>query len=513
MTEKGHFDSFVSVHVAYVGYQFAKDRLKLGILPIERPAAVGPVTRIERLDRIMSVPSHLSPGDDITENLLFALKHEGTNLSLIAAASVHLEPGKLLAKLREVPNGAYIRKLCLLWEVFTGRLLEDLPAQVGGVIAPLFDPGIYITAKNGPRDKRWRVELNGLGNWDYCPTIARTPALEALLAQDLLSEVRAFFQEFPQATLDRVLAWAYLDETRSSYAIEGETPSGNKAEAFVKLLRKAEERQPLNEEYLITLQNAAMVNTWALEPSFRQTQNYLSNGLRGAAGVTYVPPPAELLPSLIDGQAKLADGSLAEGLPPLLRAALVSFGFVFTHPFLDGNGRLSRFLAHYTLCQSGALSNGYILPLSTAMKRNESAYLAALQSFSAPARELWQVNWLDADAFSFEFRGHSSIYRYFDATRLCEFTCAMAQESLRHDLRAEVEFLHCYDRVLREVNAHYDIDGSTLSKLIRMALSNGGTLSTHRRKQLAPALPVEVFTFIEERVQQAQTALAPQSPE
>jgi Fic/DOC family len=222
-----------------------------------------------------------------------------------------------------------------------------------------------------------------------------------------------------------------------------------------------------------------------------------------------VPPPAELLPSLIDGQAKLADGRLADGLHPLLRAALVSFGFVFAHPFLDGNGRLSRFLAHYTLCQSGALSSGYILPLSTAMKRNESAYLAALQSFSVPARELWQVNWLDADSFTFDFRGHSSIYRYFDATRLCEFTYAMAQESLRHDLRAEIEFLHCYDRVLREVNALYDIDGTTLSKLIRMTLSNGGTLSKLRRKQFAPALPVEVFTYIEERVREAQTALAP----
>jgi hypothetical protein len=499
--------------MAYVGYQFVKDRLKLGILPIERPAAVGPVTRIERRDRAISVPSHLSPGEEVTENLLFALKHEGTNLSLIAAASVHLEPGQLLAKLRELPNGSYIRKLCLLWEVFTGRQLEDLPAQVGGIIAPLFDPDIYVTTKNGPRDKRWRVELNGLGNWDYCPTIMRTPALEALLAQDLLSEVHAFFQEFPQETLDRVLAWAYLDETRSSYAIEGETPSGNKAETFVKLLRKAEERRPLDEEYLITLQNAAMVNDWAREASFRQTQNHLSNGLRGAAGVTYVPPPADLLASLIAGQAKLADGRLAEGLDPLLRAALISFGFVFAHPFMDGNGRLSRFLAHYTLCQSGALKNGYILPLSTAMKRNESAYLAALQSFSAPARELWQVNWLDADAFTFDFRGHPSIYRYFDATKPCEFTCAMAQESLRHDLRAEVEFLHCYDRVLREVDALYDIDGSTLSKLIRMALSNGGSLSKHRRKQFGPALPAEVFDFIEERVKQAQAALAPQIQE
>lgn len=38
-----------------------------------------------------------------------------------------------------------------------------------------------------------------------------------------------------------------------------------------------------------------------------------------------------------------------DGLDPLAHAALVSFAFVFLHPFMDGNGRLSRFLLHHCL--------------------------------------------------------------------------------------------------------------------------------------------------------------------
>jgi len=35
----------------------------------------------------------------------------------------------------------------------------------------------------------------------------------------------------------------------------------------------------------------------------------------------------------------------------LVRAAVVSFAFVFIHPFMNGNGRLSRFLIHHCLGQ------------------------------------------------------------------------------------------------------------------------------------------------------------------
>lgn len=147
---------------------------------------------------------------------------------------------------------------------------------------------------------------------------------------------------------------------------------------------------------------------------------------------------------MIESIGRLASGALCPELDPLVRAALVSFGFVFVHPFNNGNGRLSRFLAHYALCQSGALPDGLILPLSTAMKRNEQDYLKALKSFSQPARGLWRVQWIDGQDFTFEFQGDPAIYRYWDATECVTFLARMALDALRTDLSAEVQFLACY---------------------------------------------------------------------
>ena len=483
-----------------VGYQYVLERLGLPVLPLSGPAAVRGVTRIEHLGTGLAVPASMAPGPDLVSHLLFALKHEGTNLPLLTAACEHLEPGQLLQALRAAPQGRYIRKLCMLWEASTGRQLEDLPAGLGGPTHPVFDPDRYITTATRKRDRRWHITFNGLGDWSFCPTVRRTPELAELLAADPLGQVREFLEDVPQQQIERVLAWAYLHETRSSYEIEGERPPGNKTEAFAALLRKASERHTLDEARLVELQNAAVTSPLAREMSFRTTQNYLTDGTPGARGVTYVPPPPCMLDSLIAGMSKLANLETATDLDPLIRAALVSFGFVFAHPFGDGNGRLSRYLAHYALCQSGALPDGTILPLSTAMRRNEAEYLRALRSFSAPARELWKVQWIDAHDYSFEFLGHEAVYRCFDATDCVTFLCRMALEALRRDLRAEVTFLSCYDQVVREVNDRFDVAGSTLQKLIVMAYDNGGTLSKHRRQQFADRVEPAAMDFIEERM-------------
>jgi hypothetical protein len=483
----------------YVGYRRVQDQLRLAVLPVERPAVVGPVTRVEPRETSLAIPRALSPVDTPINHLLFALKHEGTNLALLASACRKLEPASLLEHLRRTPTGAYIRKLCMLWERFTEGQLEDLPAGLGGVPSPLFDPTLYLTSTT-VRDKRWRIDWNGLGAWAYCPTVRRTPHVESWLASDFLAEVRQYLNDCPKEKLERVLAWAYVHETRSSYALEGEVPPTGKTEAFAALLRQAYQRSALTEEHYVELQNAAVTGTLAKEATFRFRQNYLSNGAPGALGVTYLPPPAALVPELIHEISRMANLEITADLDPVTRAALVSFGFVFVHPFIDGNGRLSRFLAHYALCQSRALPNGYILPLSTAMKRNEAAYLKALQSFSQPARRLWTVTWLDAEDFEFTFNGDEAIYRYWDATLCVEFMGEMGREALRKDLRDEVEFLNCHDQVTREVNQEYDVAGSTLSKLIVMIHQNGGVLSKHRRKQFADQVDSAALDFIEARV-------------
>jgi hypothetical protein len=491
-----------------VGYARLREQLNLGTLPVTRPAVVRPVTRIDAMAEELSIPARSAPGDGLIEQILFALKHEGTDLAQLAAICAHVPGGDLLAALRAQPTGGYLRKLCYLWERFTGQPLEDLPPEVGGTAYPLFDPQKYLTAP-GTRDSRWRIDFNGLGDFDHCPTVRLTPEIQQCLARDPLGDAMDYLKSFAPTQLERVLGWAYLSETRSSYALEGEAPGGNKAEAFAQVLRHAHVPHDLTEEYLAGLQNVVMPNAFSREASFRTRQNYLANSVPGAAGVTYVPPPQDEVLSLMRGIDRLANGKLGPAIPPLVRATLVSFGFVFVHPFLDGNGRLSRFLAHYTLCQSGALPNGHILPLSIAMKRNEAGYLAALTSFSRPARELWNVTWLDGDEFQFEFRGHPAIYHYWDATDSVRFMYRMADETLRHDLHGEVEFLTAYDATIRAVDERFDVPGSTLSKLIRMAWSNGCTISQNRRRQFEGIVQPEVFDFIETRLREFRNPSGP----
>jgi hypothetical protein len=43
-------------------------------------------------------------------------------------------------------------------------------------------------------------------------------------------------------------------------------------------------------------------------------------------------------------------------IEPVVAAAVASFGFVFIHPFSDGNGRIHRLLIHYMLSRAGFTS-------------------------------------------------------------------------------------------------------------------------------------------------------------
>ncbi|WP_332765847.1 Fic family protein [Pseudomonas koreensis] len=478
-----------------VGYAHLRDSLKLRAFTPKRIAMVKPVTRITLIGECLAVPGAVAPMQGSTlEHILFALKHEGINLCILAQALEYVDAKELLRELGRSPNGVFIRKACFLWESFTGKELKYSVPVRGSVVA-LFDPKRYVT---GPaiRNSRWRVDFNGLGSLRYCATVERTAKLQELLDLDIIGRARNFMATLPPEMMDRAISWAYLHETRDSFAIEKEEPSEEKSQRFVRLLRQAHERTELSEDYLVELQNSTVSNPFDKAVLFRHEQNHLHNGLRGAAGVSYVPPAAQLCRELMDDLMAFANHS-AKQVDPLIAASVVAFGFVFLHPFMDGNGRLSRFLIHQILCQSGALQNGLLLPVSVAMKHEESSYLEALKEFSKPAREFWNVTWLDSDQLTFDFIGHDAIYQFWDATQCAEFTLQMALRALEVELREETEFLEKYDFVIKAVNDRFDVRGSDLSKLVMMCLDNEGKVSKHRRKQFQYSVPEEVFNYIE----------------
>lgn len=86
---------------ARIGYEFLLSRIPLRMPPLERPAQVRPVTRIERISDLLAVPRQVAPAEDasLLEHVLFALKHEDTRLGILHEA------------LKQVPADGLVRSL------------------------------------------------------------------------------------------------------------------------------------------------------------------------------------------------------------------------------------------------------------------------------------------------------------------------------------------------------------------------------------------------------------------
>jgi fido (protein-threonine AMPylation protein) len=477
-------------------------------------ARVAAVNSLQRLpEGALLVPAKLAPGEDWLSQALFAIKHEGVRLDFLRLAMRQVSEEALRSAFLATPNGGYVRKLCFLWEVEHQRPIGGLdePA-ISAAYVPMFDPAAYMTGASR-RHARWRVDFNGLGDLSFCPVVRKTPAIEQALQQDVLAEASAFAASIGQQMLERALSWAYLSETEGSFAIEGEVPSQDKTALFARLLQRAHDKRPLTEAYLVELQNATITNPFDKAVQFRTEQNRLQGHALGAAGVTYVPPAPELGAELMQHVLELANQRPAH-MDALAHAAAVSFAFVFVHPFMDGNGRLSRFLIHHCLGQSGLLPVGFLLPISVAMKKHEEQYLQALTAFSKPARGLCDVRWAGDDHYSYEWNPDADIwFRFMDLTEGVAFTLAMARAALDMHLRQEVEFLNLFDAVSREINGRHDLRSSDLSTLIITAFQNGGRLSNNRRSRFAERVQPQVMDDIEAEVSKRMPSASPTQQE
>ncbi|PIQ37963.1 MAG: hypothetical protein COW59_04370, partial [Lysobacterales bacterium CG17_big_fil_post_rev_8_21_14_2_50_64_11] len=161
-----------------VGYEHLRQHLRLSAFAPPRPALVKPVLRIDASDRFIAVPAAMAPSsDDLLGHVLFALKHEGTDLQILAEALPHLDAAQLVAALRATPSGRYLRIAGFLWESLLGRQLDGLPTLVGATV-PVFDPQRYVTAP-GPRSSRWRSTATRCRAPRACSTASSCGSLPA----------------------------------------------------------------------------------------------------------------------------------------------------------------------------------------------------------------------------------------------------------------------------------------------------------------------------------------------
>ena len=84
---------------------------------------------------------------------------------------------------------------------------------------------------------------------------------------------------------------------------------------------------------------------------YRKTQVVVKNAQTGE--ITFRPPPAVEVPFLVADFLSWANLATADTVHPALKAGLVHYELVRIHPFLDGNGRVSRAVATLVLFMEG----------------------------------------------------------------------------------------------------------------------------------------------------------------
>jgi hypothetical protein len=438
-------------------------------------------------------PARYLRGSGWRDHLVFALKHEGINLEVLAALFQRLPRGELETFISKVPTGRYNRLVWFLYEWLTGQRL-GIPDLKQGNYVEVLDPGLWYALRRdmgAEAVRRQRIINNLPGTPAYCPMVRRTEVLTAFEAERLDDRAREQLQRFPEEVIYRAIQYLYVKETRSSYEIEHLQPDQRRMGRFVELLRRGGELSCFSVEELVTIQQATVEERYA-SAGLREHQNYVGQNLGpGRELVHYVPPRPEDLPALMDGWINCCRRMMAGGIHPMVTATIAGFGFVFLHPFEDGNGRLHRFLIHHVLSARGFTPRGMIFPVSAIMLKQMPAYDAALASYS---REIMQhVEHGMNEAGEVQVTNATvSFYRFPDMTYLAEQLFAFVRDTIEMEFAAEIEFLAAFDTARRLMRDVVDMPDRRMDLFIRQCLQGGGSLSKNRRKQFTELTDQEV---------------------
>ncbi|MNT16010.1 Fic/DOC family protein [compost metagenome] len=196
---------------------------------------------------------------------------------------------------------------------------------------------------------------------------------------------------------------------------------------------------------------------------------------------------------MMEGLAQVAGLIRTKAAHPLVIAACVAFGFVYIHPFYDGNGRLHRFLIHHLLRQAGVTPEGVVLPVSASMLKNLPVYAGLLKDYSAPRTGL--LNYvLDADSDTILIKSPQPYWLYasFDATALCEFVFECIQQCVEEDLALEIRYLKAFDASVARIEGWLDLRQARLTNLIDLVVQNHGELSNRKRAKFTELSDAEI---------------------
>ena len=423
-------------------------------------------------------PRHAPPAD-LEGHLTFALKYEGLDLGVLKRLFTTVSSSEIEAIVKAKPTGGYSRRIWFLYEWLLGTTL-DIPDAGKAAYEPVVDIE-QQWAVLGENSARHRVRNNLPGTPEFCPMVFRTKTLEEFAALDLAHRAQEVVANVPKDILARTAAFLLLKDSKSSYAIEGERPPHARIQRWGRAIGEAG-RRSIELDELLRLQAIVIGDARFVKLGLREEGGFVGEYDRE----TPIPIPDHIsarpedLRSLINGMVAF-DRAGSPNLDAVIAAAVLAFGFVNVHPFVDGNGRIHRYLIHHVLAQRGFNPDGVVFPVSAAILARIDRYRTVLEDYSR--RLLPVIDWAPTPENNVKVLNDTGdFYRFFDATPHAEFLYACVRQTIEEDLPREAEFLKRYDRFRANIGTIVDMPGRTIDLLFRFLHQNAGRLSRRARK-------------------------------
>ncbi len=425
-------------------------------------------------------PKHV-PENTLYGHLLFALKYEPLDLYVLKTLFKTTKKTAIETIIRQGPIGVYRRKIWFLYEWLMDIKLDIPDLKIGNYV-DLLDPSLQYPGStvNSPRH---RIRNNLPGTKDFCPLIRRIAALEKHIRARYQEKARKLNKSIHKDLLRRSAAFLLLKDSKASFSIEGESPSASRAQRWAKVIGQAGEH-PLTMHELIRLQKIIIMDTRFTKLGWRKEGGFVGEHDRS----TGTPMPDHIscswqdVKSLMNGLITAWEKIQKSNLDPVLAAASIAFGFVFIHPFADGNGRLHRYLIHHILAQMDFALKASVFPVSAAMLEKVEKYKATLESYSIPRLDL--IKWEETSSHNIKVMNDTKdLYSYFDATKQAEFLYDCIQHTVDDIIPHEVRYLQNYDRMRAFVQDKLEMPDSKTALLIRFLEQGHGELSGRARKK------------------------------
>lgn len=444
----------------------------------------------------MFTPRH-KPEDTLYGHLIFALKYEGINLTVLSALFQTVEAHELESIIRSEPTGSYSRRLWFLWEWLRGEEL-NIPAATTGNFVPVVNGKIQY-AGAPIQSRRHRVNNNLPGTREFCPLIRITDKLERFIGQDLSATAAEHIGQAHSDLLGRAAAFLLLKDSKASYTIEGETPPHGRIERWSRTIGEAGKRK-LSIAELEYLQTLVITDDRFAEPGLRSEGGFIGEHERatGMPMPNHISAKPEDLPSLLSGLIETCTRLEKSNFDAVLSASIIAFGFVFIHPFEDGNGRIHRYLFHHVLAERGFVPKGLVFPVSAVILERIEEYRKTLEQFSRPRLDF--IEWRPTEKNNVEVLNQTiDLYRYFDATSQAEFFFSCVEETINKILPEEVDYLKKYDLLNTFIKNYIDIPDRLVDLLIRFLSQNNGQLSKRAREREFDKLTDSEIVAIEQK--------------